>query len=112
VKTNSGLTSPSCLAHVGTAFIIRHLDVYQGTNSPNIGIDDSIADAPTTQKVVLNAVIARNIANSSHGARRLYWKIDTNVHNHVKFSEREKIIITFSKLIVCLARESTTLFLT
>jgi hypothetical protein len=39
------------------SYHIYHVDVYQGRNSSNIGIDDTIASIPTTQKAVLNAMI-------------------------------------------------------
>jgi hypothetical protein len=39
-------------------YFILHLDIYQGKNTANIGIHDSIVNLPTTQKAVVNALHA------------------------------------------------------
>jgi hypothetical protein len=47
---------------------IYHLDIYQGKNATNVGIHETILDMPTTQKAVLNAVLATGIENDPDGA--------------------------------------------
>ena len=56
---------------VGQYFII-HLDVYQGKNAANIGIPEEIHHLPTTQKAVVNAIIASGIGKDPDGMRCLY----------------------------------------
>ena len=53
-------------------YFIYHLDVYQGKNKANIDIDPSVANLPTTQKAVANAILKSDIANDPHGCRFLY----------------------------------------
>ncbi|CAB9512517.1 unknown protein [Seminavis robusta] len=52
-----------------TTYAILHLDVYQGRNSKNIGIDESIHDLATTQKAVMNAVMST--FGDGQGARHI-----------------------------------------
>jgi hypothetical protein len=54
------------------SYEVYHVDVYQGRNSQNIDIHPSIHSLPTTQKAVLNAVIAMDLHKSkNHGARHI-----------------------------------------
>ncbi len=53
------------------SYFIHHVDVYQGKNSHDIGIDSTIRQLPTTQKAVVNAVLELNIHNDVHGARHI-----------------------------------------
>ncbi|CAB9500921.1 expressed unknown protein [Seminavis robusta] len=41
-----------------STYAIFNIDVYQGRNATNVGIDESIQDLPTTQKAVMNAVMS------------------------------------------------------
>jgi hypothetical protein len=51
---------------------VYHVDVYQGKNASNIDIHPSIRSLPTTQKAVLNAMIALEMhENKNHGARHV-----------------------------------------
>jgi Transposase IS4 len=55
-----------------TTYIIHHIDVYQGKNACNIGIDPSCWNLPTTMKAVVNAAIAAQLSrgsNESNGYR-------------------------------------------
>ncbi len=58
-------------ASEGHNFII-HIDVYQGKNSENVFIPRDIWDLPTTQKAVVNSIIATNLGNDPNGYRELY----------------------------------------
>ena len=51
---------------------IYHLDVYQGKNSTNAHITEEAWKLPTTQKAVVNAVIASGINNDPHGMQEIY----------------------------------------
>jgi Transposase IS4 len=51
-------------------YCIFRLDVYQGKNAKNIGIEPSIQDLPTTQKAAMNAIM-RGIGEEPRGARHL-----------------------------------------
>ena len=48
-------------------YVIIHLDVYQGKNASNINIHHEAKPFPTTQKVLINAIIQAKIANSERG---------------------------------------------
>ena len=54
-----------------TLYCIHHIDVYQGKNAPNVGIDDSIHGTKTTQKYVYNAIISCKINENEYGAPHL-----------------------------------------
>jgi hypothetical protein len=45
------------------SYIIYHIDVYQGRNAANIGIDEACINLPTTMKAVANAVIKSQLGN-------------------------------------------------
>jgi hypothetical protein len=49
---------------------ILHLDVYQGRNGNNVGIDSNLVDLPTTQKAVANSLFALKLHESSDGSAR------------------------------------------
>ena len=48
------------------SYIIYHIDVYQGKNASNIGIDPRCHNLPTTMKAVVNAVIKTEFQNGSN----------------------------------------------
>jgi Transposase IS4 len=52
-------------------YFIHHLDVYQGANATNVGINRACRDLPTTQKAVLNAVLSTGMHNEVNGARHI-----------------------------------------
>jgi Transposase IS4 len=52
-------------------YFIHHIDVYQGENATNVGIDRSVRCLPTTQKAVLNAVLSTGMHTETHGARHI-----------------------------------------
>lgn len=55
-----------------TTYVIHHIDVYQGKNAANIGIDPKCLNLPTTMKAVVNAVIKSELSrgsNDSNGYR-------------------------------------------
>ncbi|CAB9498182.1 unknown protein [Seminavis robusta] len=51
-------------------YAILHIDVYQGRNAKNIGIDESIQDLPTTQKAVMNSVMS-TFGDDGGGSRHI-----------------------------------------
>ncbi|CAB9531382.1 unknown protein [Seminavis robusta] len=53
-----------------TTYAIFHIDVYQGRNATNVGIEECIQDLPTTQKAVMNAVMC-TFGNDGQGARHI-----------------------------------------
>jgi len=53
-------------------YFIMHLDVYQGKNAANIGIPNEIRHLPTTQKAVINAIIAAGLGKDPDGLRCLF----------------------------------------
>jgi Transposase IS4 len=53
------------------SYFIHHLDVYQGANAKNVAIHRAARDLPTTQKAVLNAVLATEMHKEVNGARHL-----------------------------------------
>jgi Transposase IS4 len=50
---------------------ILHIDIYQGKNGANIGIDKDLVDLPTTQKVVANAAYSLGLHKLADGARHV-----------------------------------------
>jgi hypothetical protein len=52
-------------------YSILHLDVYQGKNGNNIGVNKAIQDFPTTQRAVLNALYSRKFHQETGGYRHL-----------------------------------------
>jgi Transposase IS4 len=52
-------------------YFIHHMDVYQGKNASNVGVDRSIRSLPTTMKAVLNAVLSTGMHLETHGARHI-----------------------------------------
>jgi Transposase IS4 len=52
-------------------YFIHHLDVYQGKNAANVGIHRAVRALPTTQKAVLNAVLATDMHREVNGARHI-----------------------------------------
>ena len=52
-------------------YCIHHMDVYQGKNAPNVGIDSTIHNVKTTMKAVLNAVIYCRLDETTQGARHI-----------------------------------------
>lgn len=52
-------------------YTILHLDVYQGKNSNNVGINEQLKDFPVTQKAVLNALWQRGLHLETSGYRFL-----------------------------------------
>jgi Transposase IS4 len=53
------------------SYVIFNVDVYQGKNASNVGIDPSIIDLPTTQKAPMNAVLKCQLHLETDGARHL-----------------------------------------
>jgi Transposase IS4 len=49
-----------------TTYIIHHIDVYQGKNTANIGIDVPCVNLPTTMKAVANAAIKSELRRGSN----------------------------------------------
>jgi hypothetical protein len=49
-------------------YFIQHIDVYQGKNASNVGIDPSCFNLPTTMKAVANAVIKADLSTGSNDA--------------------------------------------
>jgi Transposase IS4 len=49
-----------------STYIIYHIDVYQGKNAANIGIDANCINLPTTMKAVVNAVIKSELSRGSN----------------------------------------------
>jgi hypothetical protein len=52
-------------------YFILHLDVYQGKNASNVGIDDALIGLPTTQKAVANALHSLGLHLSVDGMRHI-----------------------------------------
>lgn len=50
---------------------ILHIDVYQGKNGNNVGINRNLTDMPTTQKAVANAAYALGLDKKADGARHI-----------------------------------------
>jgi hypothetical protein len=50
------------------SYIIHHIDVYQGKNSSNVGIDLKCFNLLTTMKAVVNAIIATKLYKGSNDA--------------------------------------------
>jgi hypothetical protein len=48
------------------SYIIYHIDVYQGRNASNIGIEPYAINLPTTMKAFVNAVARSDISNGSN----------------------------------------------
>ena len=53
-------------------YFICHIDVYQGKNSKNIGIDSSVMHMPTTQKAMANALLKAQVCNDPAGYRVVF----------------------------------------
>lgn len=51
-------------------YAIFHIDVYQGRNATNVGVDERLHDLPTTQKATMNAVLSA-FGVEERGARHL-----------------------------------------
>jgi hypothetical protein len=48
------------------SYIIYHIDVYQGKNASNVGIEESCHNLPTTMKAVVNAVMKSQFCQGSN----------------------------------------------
>jgi hypothetical protein len=67
--------------------------VYQGKNSSNAHIAEEAWNLPTTQKAVVNAVIALGIENDPEGMREMYMDNRyTSPHLFVLLQEKYKIL--------------------
>ena len=53
-------------------YFIFYFDVYQGKNKANTDTAPMIANLPTTQKAVANAIIKSGINNDAHGCRYMF----------------------------------------
>jgi Transposase IS4 len=54
------------------SYVIYHIDVYQGKNACNVGIDPLAVNLPTTMKAVVNAILKSEVytgSNDSNGYR-------------------------------------------
>jgi Transposase IS4 len=52
-------------------YYIHHMDVYQGKNASNVGINRSVRSLPTTQKAVMNAMLSTGMHHETQGARHI-----------------------------------------
>jgi hypothetical protein len=49
-----------------STYLIHHIDVYQGRNAANTGIDPLCVNLPTTMKAVVNAIIKSELSKGSN----------------------------------------------